>query len=61
MELGILLGAVIAVASIAGFYYLKNVKNNSFISKESTSKVAEKTHNKAVEFVGSVNEVLNNG
>jgi len=61
MELGILLGAVIAVASIAGFYYLKNVKNNSFISEESTSKVAEKTHNKAVEFVDSVNEVLNNG
>jgi uncharacterized protein (UPF0333 family) len=61
MELGILLGAAIAVASIAGFYYLKNVKDNSFTSKESTLKVAEKTHNKAVEYVDNVHEVLNNG
>ena len=61
MELGILFGAAIAVASIAGFYYLKNVNSSSFTAKESTSKVVEKTHNKVVEHVDSVHEVLNNG
>ena len=60
MELGILFGAAVSVASIAGFYYLKNVNSSSFTAKESTSKVVEKTHNKAVEFVDGVDEVLNN-
>ncbi len=61
MELGILLGAAVAVVAIAGFYYLKSVKNSSFTAKESTSKVAEQTRNKAIEFIDGVKEVLNNG
>lgn len=61
MEFGILVGAVVAVVSIAGFYYLKHIKNSSFMAKESTSKIAESTRNKAVEFIDSVRGVLNNG
>lgn len=61
MELGVLLGAAVAVVAIAGFYYLKSVKNSSFIAKESTSKVAEQTRNNAIKFIDNVKEVLNNG
>ena len=61
LELGLLLGAAVAVASIAGFYYLKTTKNTSFTSKESASKVVEGTHNKNIEIVDDVTEVLNNG
>ena len=61
LELGVLLGAAVAIASIAGFYYLKTTKNNSFTSKESASKVVEETHNKNIEIVDDVTEVLNNG
>jgi len=61
MEFGILIGAAVAVVAIAGFYYLKHVKSTSFIAKESTSKIAEQTHNKVVEFIDGVKEVLNNG
>ena len=61
LELGLLLGAAVAVASIAGFYYLKTTKNTSFTSKESASKVVEKTHNKNIKIVDDVTEVLNNG
>jgi len=61
MEFAILVGAAIAVAAIAGFYYTKHTQNNAKVTKDSTAETQSKIANKNVKYVDDVEAVLEKG
>ncbi len=61
MEFAVLIGAAVAVAAIAGFYYVKHTQNNVKVVKDSTSKTQSKLANKNTEYIDNVKEVLEKG
>ena len=58
MEFAILIGAAIAVAAIAGFYYTKHTQSSTKLARDSTSNAQSKIANKNVEYVDSVEALL---
>ena len=61
MEFAILAGAAIAVASIAGFYYMKHTQNSVKIAGDSTAETQSKVANKNIEYINDVEAALEKG
>ena len=55
MELGILVAAAVAVAAIAAFYYISNVKNSMEGINETVDITIENIHTTATDYASRLN------
>jgi uncharacterized protein (UPF0333 family) len=60
MEIGILVAAAVAVAAIAAYYYVSNVKKTSTTAGEKANKTAEAFGSAAENLANNINKSLTN-
>ncbi|CAB3288165.1 conserved protein of unknown function [Methanocaldococcus lauensis] len=61
LEFALLLAAIVAAVSIAGFYYLKSISQSSTTAKTTSVKSTIGASNKVLSQVDKVKEVSTNG
>jgi uncharacterized protein (UPF0333 family) len=57
MEIGILVAAAVAVAAIAAYFYVKNVKDSSNNAAESAKQVTGSINETANKWAGSIDKL----